>query len=145
MGDITLLKDGVPGPHRAQRDVPSGRAAVPNPAQKEDMAAMLQSRNPGCRADAWFGDAAIDPSAGKKSVPPPYDPKGRQDLFQVLNQAEPAPPSSDSWMGNALIDPGKGKRSCPGPEQRMGRKDLFPLLQNVRARLRATLRAACAS
>jgi hypothetical protein len=79
-----------------------------------------------------FGNTFIDPSAGKKAVPPPYDPKGRKDLFQVLNQAELAPASSDSWMGHTLIDPGKGKKSCPGPEQRLGRNNLFPLLQNVR-------------
>ena len=47
--------------------------------------------------------AAIDPSAGKKSTPPPFDPKARKDLFQVLNQASPAPASSDSWVREPVI------------------------------------------
>jgi hypothetical protein len=50
---------------------------------KVDMFSVLQLRNPQNQPDAWFGNAAIDPSAGKKSVTPPPDPKGRKNLFQV--------------------------------------------------------------
>jgi hypothetical protein len=104
------------------------KAADPS---KEDMLAMIQCRNPGHKPDAWFGNLSIDPSAGKRSVPPPFDPKGRKDLFGVLNQGKPAPPPAcDAWMGNQMIDPARGRRSCPGPEQR--RKNLFPIIQHVR-------------
>jgi hypothetical protein len=90
--------------------------------------------------DSWLGNQKIDPSEGKRAVPPPYDPKGRKDLFQVLNQAEPSPPSSDCWMGHIQVDPSKGKKSCQGPEQRLGREDLFPVFQQVRT-AKCTLRA----
>jgi hypothetical protein len=53
------------------------------PQSKIDMFSVLQLRNPQNQPDAWFGHAAIDPSAGKKSVAPPPDPKGRKGLFQV--------------------------------------------------------------
>lgn len=49
----------------------------------------------------------------------------------MLNQSDPAPPSSDGWLGNKLIDPGKGKQWCAGPEIRLGRPNLFPLMQQV--------------
>ena len=128
-GDVTLLQDGHPGLHRAQLDLPSGRMKVADPSQ-EDMSAMLQNRETG-RPDAWFGHHAINPNAGKKSVPPPFDVKGRKDLFALLNQSVPGKPADDFWMGNILIDPAKGKKSVPGPEERMGRKDLFPIVQQV--------------
>ena len=53
------------------------------PQSKEDMFSVLQLRNPQNQPDAWFGHTAIGPSAGKKSVRPPPDPKGRKGLFQV--------------------------------------------------------------
>lgn len=51
---------------------------------KIDMFSVMQLRNPHGEADAWFGNQAIDPSAGKKPVAPPLDNKGRKDLFQVF-------------------------------------------------------------
>jgi hypothetical protein len=102
---------------------------VKDPSQ-EDMWGMLQCKDTG-RSDAWFGHNAIDPAQGKKSVPPPYDPKGRKDLFALLNQSVPGKPSDDNWMGNILIDPAHGKKATEGPEARMGRKNLFPVLQQV--------------
>ena len=130
LGDTTLLKEGISGAHRSQQEVVSGRARVADPSQ-EDMFAMLQCRNPHNEPDAWFGHQSIDPSAGKRAVPPPCDHKGRKDLFLVMSQAEPAPPAVDGWMGNTMIDPWAGKKPCAGPEQRMGRKNLFPVIQNV--------------
>lgn len=128
-GDVTLLQDGVAGPHRAQCELPSGRMRVKDPSQ-EDMFGMLQCKDTG-RSDAWFGHASIDPSQGKKTVPPPFDSKGRKDLFALLNQSVPGKPSDDNWMGNILIDPAHGKRATDGPEARMGRKNLFPVIQQV--------------
>lgn len=111
-------------------------------ASHNDLFAILQRCDNSGRPDAWFGHQSIDPADGKRSVPPPYDPKGRKDLFQVLSQAEAAPPSSDSWMGHAQVDPSKGKKSCAGPEQRMGRQNLFPIVQQVRACLQRALHHA---
>lgn len=47
------------------------------------MFSVLQMRNPHEEADAWFGNHAIDPSAGKRAVGPPVDKKGRTNLFPV--------------------------------------------------------------
>jgi hypothetical protein len=85
----------------------------------------------GLESDAWLGHPAICPSAGKKSVPAPFDATGRRDLFDVLHQGAPAPASSDSWLGHTLINPRKGKAACTGPEERMGRPHLFPIIQQV--------------
>ena len=54
------------------------------PQSKVDMFSVLQLRNPQNQPDAWFGHTAIDPAAGKKSVRPPPDPKGRKGLFLSL-------------------------------------------------------------
>jgi hypothetical protein len=85
----------------------------------------------GLESDAWLGHPAICPSAGKKSVPAPFDATGRRDLFDVLHQGAPAPASSDSWLGHTLINPRKGKAASMGPEERMGRPHLFPIIQQV--------------
>ena len=114
-------------------------------ASQNDMFAILQRCDRSGKPDAWFGHQRIDPAAGKRSVPPPYDPKGRKGLFQVLSQAEAAPPSSDSWLGHAQVDPCKGKKSCAGPEQRLGRQNLFPVVQQVRQRQPLQMHIAVAS
>jgi hypothetical protein len=52
LGDVTLLKFGVDGPHRAQRTAPSGRLDVGGPPD-HDMGAVLGGRNPENTPDAW--------------------------------------------------------------------------------------------
>eukprot|EP00892_Ulva_mutabilis_P010266 jgi/Ulvmu1/7611/UM038_0036.1 len=122
-GNVSLLSQGTGAPVEGNISTPSAATS------KIDMFSVLQLCNPRGEADAWFGNHAIDPSAGKKRVAPPADNKGRKDLFQVLKQGGSAPTSSDSWLGNQLIDPSKGKQWCTGPELRLGRPNLFPLMQ----------------
>ncbi|GIL63833.1 hypothetical protein Vafri_17825 [Volvox africanus] len=128
-GDISLLKeDGEPGPGRrrtASAHV-TGKAPVSPPRAadgRNGLFGVLQMSEAG-GADNWIGNPLVHPSAGKKSVPAPRDPKGRRDLFDVIHGRAPGNPSDDSWLGHKLIDPAKGRVVPPGPEQRRGRKDL---------------------
>eukprot|EP00884_Botryococcus_braunii_P002768 jgi/Botrbrau1/12492/Bobra.0169s0039.1 len=84
--------------------------------------------------DAWLGNRLMNPNKGRLHVLPSADKKGRKDLFQVINQRDPAKPADDSWMGHVLVDPSKGKARAPGPEQRLGRQDLFEVMQQNAAR-----------
>lgn len=76
-GDVSLLSHTVEPPSTG------GTVAMHATRSKIDMFSILQLRNPHGEPDAWYGNVAIDPSAGKKSVPPPKDKKGRKNLFQV--------------------------------------------------------------
>lgn len=71
---------------------------------KIDMFSVLQSRNPHRQPDAWFGNVAIDPSAGKKATAPPRDKKGRKDLFQVIASVEASGAQDANGLIIALID-----------------------------------------
>ncbi len=74
--------------------------------------------------DSWIGNMLVNPTKGKGVVEVPADPKGRKDLFDVLQARSPGMPADDSWLGHTLIDPAKGKAHPMGPEQRRGRRDL---------------------
>lgn len=128
-GDTSLLKEegysGIDHPH-AQQPLRQGKGI---PAQligldgRADLFGVLQMTEKG-EKDSWIGNKLIDPAKGKRPTRLPPDPKGRQDLFDVLHARRPGVPSDDSWMGNRLVDPSKGKGSAPGPEQLRGRPDL---------------------
>ncbi|CAG9462185.1 unnamed protein product [Pedinophyceae sp. YPF-701] len=90
-----------------------------------DMRGLPCSANP----DSWIGHPLVQPAQGKLAARPPEDPKGRRDLFDVVNQRAPGKPADDSWLGHMLTDPAKGRRNCPGPEKRSGREDLFPVMR----------------
>jgi len=75
------------------------------------------------------------PGAGANRPPPkgPKNPKGRKDLFDVLQFTDPLPAKEDTWMGNHLVDPSKGKQSVQAPMAN-GRKDLFDVLNQTGTR-----------
>lgn len=129
-----ILSMGVSqGPAHAVAAVESARGSevISGPSRTRTMPASAPAgpRSVRDNGDSWIGHTLIDPAAGKRPIVRPPDPRGRRDLFEVLNQRAPATPSDDAWLGHRLMDPSRGKAHPPGPEQRMGRKDLFPIVQ----------------
>ncbi|EFJ53000.1 hypothetical protein VOLCADRAFT_120136 [Volvox carteri f. nagariensis] len=128
-GDTSLLKEeGEPGPAR-RRTISAhvqGKARPPSPHGADgrtNLTGVLQMTEAG-GVDTWIGNPLVHPSAGKRVVRPPADPKGRRDLFDVIHCRAPGAPSDDAWLGHKLIDPARGRVVPPGPEQLRGRADL---------------------
>ena len=79
---------------------------------------MAHASNADTRADSWMGNFLVDPKVGRRHMEAPLDPKGRRDLFDVVNQRNPGKPADDSWLGHGLIDPAKGRLHNEDPAQR---------------------------
>ncbi|GLC33993.1 hypothetical protein PLESTB_000826500 [Pleodorina starrii] len=133
-GDVSLLKeDDVEATSRRRTGSAQhvrGKARPPSPHGTDgrtNLFGVLQMTEPGA-TDNWIGHPLVHPSAGKRSVQAPVDPKGRRDLFDVIHARAPGVPSDDAWLGNKLIDPAKGRVVPPGPEQSRGRQDLRDVL-----------------
>lgn len=146
-GDTTLLKEDKRYPSRTNEPafgrqkvggaagpgVGSNRPANRHATDRSDLFGTLQQTDlgPPPGKDSWLGHMKIDPARGKANPKPPPDPKGRKDLFDVLNYRNPGVPSDDSWMGHKDVDPQRGKGSTLTPGERMGRMTLNDVMEQT--------------
>lgn len=111
----------------------SDRPANRHATDRSDLFGTLQQTDVGAPPgkDSWLGHSLIDPARGKANPKPPPDPKGRKDLFDVVNYRNPGVPSDDSWMGHKDIDPQRGKGPTLTPGERIGRMTLNDVMEQT--------------
>mmetsp|Transcript_4492 Transcript_4492/g.11180 ORF Transcript_4492/g.11180 Transcript_4492/m.11180 type:complete len:429 (+) Transcript_4492:159-1445(+) len=146
-GNTTLLKEDKQYPSRTHEPsygrqkvagaagpgVGSNRPANRHATDRSDLFGTLQQTDVGAPPgkDSWLGHSLIDPARGKANPKPPPDPKGRKDLFDVVNYRNPGVPSDDSWMGHKDIDPQRGKGPTLTPGERIGRMTLNDVMEQT--------------